>query len=164
MRVAFSAGSHVLWTPVYITPSDELKYTKPMIGGDGWTEGWLASRSPPYRSTRGPSGLDIDVTSLVLAKKSERVEVLYDKRFLLTFNLHGIPENVIKRLGTSSGKTLLVVTATGKYFLPRLVLRSSNGDDVEDVGISGPALDAGSGYGQLDGVGWANWRLARVYQ
>jgi hypothetical protein len=88
-RVAFSAGSHVLWTPVYVRPDNQIKHVQPISGMDGWTEGWIASRSPPYRTAGGPIELEVDVTSLILNQRpsTDPVEFLYDNRFLLTFYL-----------------------------------------------------------------------------
>jgi len=171
-RSAFSAGSHVLWTPVFVRPDGQLKYTKPVSGTDGWTEGWLASRSPPYRSADGPSGLELDITSLVLDKESPTnpVEVLYDNRFILSIDLHATPGEVFKRLQSGSASHRLVVAPTGKYFLPRLLFRLPNGNAAEDIAIPGPISSgvespaAVSGiYGYSSEGGWASWRLARVF-
>ena len=172
-RLAFSAGSHVLWTPVYVRPDGELKHAKPISGTDEWAEGWLASRSPPYRGGNGSSGLEIDITSLILDKKpfTDLVEVLYDNRFLSSFNLHAVPDQIFERLRSSSNSHRLVVTATGKYFLPRLVLRSSSRNTVEDIDAFGPNPDGGSttmvtgSYQHSVGAtGWANWRLVRPFE
>lgn len=171
-RLAFSAGSHVLWTPVHINPSGQLKHTKPIPGTDRWTEGWLASRLPPYKPANGPSGSDMDITSLILDKKpfANCVEILYDNRFVLSLNLHAIPARIFDLLRTPPGGHRLMVTAIGKYFLPRLVFRSSDGHDVEDIDMPGPAPEIGpvkmvpGSDGHTSEVGWANWRLARVFE
>jgi len=85
-RFAFSAGSHILWTPVYVRPDGQPKHEKPVSGTNGWTETWLASRLPPYRSANCASGLEIDITPLILDKKFSTgpVEILYDNRFVLS--------------------------------------------------------------------------------
>ena len=169
-RFTFSAGSHVLWTPVYVSPDGQLKHTKPILGTDGWTEGWLASRSPPYRSASGPSGLDIDITSLILDKKpsANHVEALFDNRFILSLNLHAIPDRIFDRLRTPLGGHRLMVTAVGKYFLPCLALHSSHGHDVENIGVPGPVPQVGSvtKVPGSDGpmVDWANWKFVRVLE
>ncbi|KAF9651259.1 hypothetical protein BDM02DRAFT_3184741 [Thelephora ganbajun] len=171
-RFAFSTGSHVLWTPVYVRPDGQLKYAKPGSGADAWVEGWLASRSPPYKCTNGPEGLEIDVTSLMLENRSSRdpVEVLYDNRFVLSFDPRAIPEQILERLQTSSGEHRLVVTTAGKYFLPRLILRSSNGNYVKEIGMSGPSPGVGSVptvpefCGRSFGASWISWRLARAFE
>ena len=170
-RLAFSAGSHVLWTPVYIRPDGQLKHEKPVSGADGWIEAWLASRLPPYRYANGPSGLKMDITSLVLDRKSSTnpVEVLYDNRFVLSFILDAIPEEVLEQLRTPSASRRLIVAPTKKYFLPRLAFRVSNGNALEDINMSpspsgGPATDASGICGHSFGAGWANWRLARVLE
>lgn len=170
-RAAFSAGSHVLYTPVYITSEGRLKREKPISSKSGWTEGWIASRLPPYTDAIGPSGLEVDITPLVLDEKpsTNHVEVLYDNRFVLSLNSHTIPDKVFGRLQTSSSK--LVVTATGKYFLPRLVLRSSNEDDIiEEVDISDTTPEVGSvvtvsgSDGHSSKASWTSWRLARAFE
>jgi hypothetical protein len=171
-RLAFSAGSHVLWTPIFINPVGQLKRTEPISGKIGWTEGWLASRSPPYQSTNGLSGSVIDITSLVLDEKSSpgHVQVLYDNRFVLSLHLHAIPDRILDRLRTPPGVHRLIVTAMGKYFLPRLVFRSSKGQDIEDIGMPGPAPKTGS-VATVPGsdlysseIEWVNWRFIREFK
>ena len=168
-RSTFSAGSLVLWTPVYIGPSGQLKHTKPVSRTGGWSEGWLASRSPPHRSTNGSSGLEIDITSLILDNESftEPIEVLYDNRFVLSFDPQAIPDKVFERLRAPPVGHRLVVAPTKEYFLPRLIFRVSNGNTVQDISVSGPDLGAGSataGSGHSFGVDWASWRLARAFE
>ena len=149
-RFAFSAGSHVLWTPVYINPDGQLKRTKPVPRTDGWAEGWLASRSPPYKSPGGTSPLDVDITSLILEKRSSTnyAELLYDNRFILSIGLRAIPDRILDKLRTPQGEHRLLVTAVGRYFLPRLVFQSLEGHNVEDI----------------TEVDWANWRPVRVFE
>jgi tRNA(Ile)-lysidine synthase len=174
-RTAFSAGSHVLWTPVYVRPDGQIKYTKPISTADGWTEGWLASRSPPYRITSGTPELELDITSLIIDKRSsaDPIEILYDNRFALTFHPRSIPGEVFERMRTSpsSGQRLLV-TATKKYFLPRLTFRPSRGHAIDNTAIggsnSGPDMtlmtNALGSSGTFVGADWAHWRLARLFE
>ena len=170
-RLAFSAGSHVLWTPVYIRPDGQLKHEKPVSGIDGWTEAWLASRLPPYKSTNSATGLEIDITSFILDKNTSTgpVEVLYDNRFVLSFDLDAIPDEVLDQLRAPSDRRRLVIAPTKKYFLPRLAFRVSNGNTLEDINPSpipgaGPAAEVSGICGHSSGVGWATWRLARVLE
>jgi len=174
-RSAFSAGSHVLWTPVYVRPDGQIKHAKPISAVDGWTEGWLASRSPPYRTTGSASELERDITSLIADKRSsgDPVEILYDNRFALTFHPRDIPEEVFERFhaSPSSGQRLLV-TATKRYFLPRLTFRLSNGDAVKDTTMGGsnsspnmlPTTNVLGSSGTFVGVDWARWRLVRLFE
>ena len=170
-RVAFSAGSHVLWTPVYIKPDGQVKHTAPAFGMEGWTEGWLASRSPPYRSEKNSSGKDIDITPLILDKKSSasRVEVVYDNRFILSFNHCTIPDEVTERLQSSEGGHRLVISGTGRYLLPQLVFRSADGSCAGSIGITIPGgqslmVNPGDGGHSSSEAGWANWRVVRVFE
>jgi len=170
-RFAFSAGSHVLWTPVYVRPDGQLKHEKPVLGADGWTEAWLASRLPPYRSANCVSGLEIDITPLILDKKSSTgpVEVLYDNRFVLSFDPSAIPDEVLEQLRAPSAGRRLVIAPTKKYFLPHLAFRVSNGNALEDIDTSpgpsgGPVAEVLGICGHSYGAGWANWRLARVLE
>lgn len=170
-RTTFSAGSHVLWTPVYIRPDGQVKRTKPISGANGWTEGWLASRSPPYRTTSGASELEIDITSLIIDKQSsaDPIEILYDNRFALTFHPRAIPGDVFERFQTppSSGHRLLV-TATKEYSLPRLSFQLSSGDMTMDGPNPSsnmvPIIDALESSGTFAGANWAHWRLARLLE
>ena len=170
-RLAFSAGSHVLWTPVYVRPDGQPKHEKPVSRTDGWTEGWCASRLPPYKSASSASGLEIDVTPLILDKNSSTgpVEVLYDNRFVLSFDTNTIPDEVLEPLRASSGNRQLVIVPTKKYFLPRLAFRVSNEDALEDVNMSpspgeGSTTEVPGICEHSSGEGWANWRLARVLE
>lgn len=174
-RSAFSAGSHVLWTPVYVRPDGQIKYTKPISAADGWTEAWLASRLPPYRTANGTSELEIDVTSLIIDKQSlaDPIEILYDNRFTLSFYPRAIPAEVLGRLCAhpSSGQRLLV-TATKKHVLPCLAFRQPNGDAVEDAAIGGPGfnryvlpmINTFGNSGTFTGAGWVDWRLIRSFE
>jgi tRNA(Ile)-lysidine synthase len=167
-RVAFSAGSHVLWTPVYVRPDGQIKHVKPNSGTDEWNEGWLASRSPPYRTAGGPAELEVDVTSLILNQRpsTDPVEILFDNRFLLTFDLPAIPEEIFSRFSTGDR---LVATPTKKYFLPQLVFRPSDEDVIEDPAISDtgpttqPVTDLFAGHGRFSGTDWADWRHIRAF-
>jgi tRNA(Ile)-lysidine synthase len=116
-RVAFFAGSDVLWTPVYVRPDGQIKHVQPISEMDGWTEGWIASRSPPNRIVGGPTELEVDVTSLILNQRpsTDSVKILFDNRFLLTFDLPAVPEEIFNRFSTGDR---LVVAPTKKYFLP----------------------------------------------
>ena len=137
---AFSAGSHVLWTPVYIRPDGRMKYMKPIPGADGWTEGWLASRSPPYRTTSGTPELETDITPLIIDKQysADPINILYDNRFVLSFHPREIPAEVFKRFRVSpTSEYRLLVTATKKYSLPRLALRPPSGDVIEEIEMGG---------------------------
>lgn len=170
-RVAFSAGSHVLWVPVYIKPDGQVKHTKPTSGTERWTEGWLASRLPPYRSENNPSGRDIDITSLILDKKSSAncVEVVYDNRFILSFNRCAIPDEVTERLQPTGGGHRLVISGTGKYLLPRLALWSADGNHAGSIGIAAPGVgslmvDPGGGGRFPSEASWANWRVVRAFE
>jgi len=166
---AFSAGSHVLWSPVYVRPDGQIKHTKPIPGAGGWTEGWLASRSPPYKITGSATELETDITPLIIGEKSlaDPIGMLYDNRFVLTLHPWEIPTEVLERFRASptSGCRLLV-TATKKYFLPRLTFRLSSGDMIEDIETggseSGPNMSGSSG--TFAGADWAHWKLARSFE
>ena len=174
-RTAFSAGSHVLWTPVYVRPDGQIKHMKPISAADGWTEGWLASRLPPYMTASGALELESDITSLIVDKRSsaDPIEVLYDNRFELTFHPQEIPGEVFERLCASPpfGQKLLV-TATKKHFLPCLTFRLSAGDAIEDAAMSGsssslntsPMVNVLGSSGTFVGADWAHWRLARLFE
>lgn len=174
-RTALSAGSHVLWTPVYIRPDGQTKHTKPTSAAGGWTEGWLISRSPPYRTASGAPELEIDITPLIVDKESSAnpIEILYDNRFTLTFHPQAIPGEVSERFRAfpPSGQRLLV-TATKKYFLPCLTFQSSSGDTIKDAVMGGfdsshnmlPKTDVVGSSGTFSGADWAHWRLARSFE
>lgn len=174
-RTAFSAGSHVLWMPVYVRPDGQIKHAKPISAVDGWTEGWLASRSPPYRGTGSALELERDITSLIVDKQSsgDPVEILYDNRFALTFHPRDIPGEVFERfrVSPSSGQRLLVTT-TKRYFLPRLTLRLSNGGAVKDATMGGsdsspnmsPMTNVLGSSGSFVGADWARWRFVRLFE
>lgn len=79
-RVTFPARSHVLQTIICVSPGGQLKLTRPDPSKHEWAESPLASQSSPHIPANGPSGLEIDITSLVLNKKSSTnpIEALHD--------------------------------------------------------------------------------------
>ena len=160
----------MLWSPVYVGPRGQIKYTKSISAADGWTAAWLASCSPPYSNTGGASGLEIDVTSLIVDKQAtaDPIEILYDNRFLLSFYPRAIPAEVLERLRAhpSPGQRLLV-TSTKRHIQPILAFRRSNEDAVKDAATDHDVLSMSNTHGKSGkfiGADWVDWRFIRSFE
>ncbi|KAF8643880.1 hypothetical protein AX16_008896 [Volvariella volvacea WC 439] len=137
----FVAGGGVLWMPVLVR--DGRIKTPDRLKNSGIERGdviaWLASRQPPLkkrilteRNVDNP--LEVDVTQLLAEQlKStsaiEPIEVLYDCRFLVRFNLGQVSEQVQSELAHAleSGWKAQVKTHT-RWYWPRVVLIRGEGD------------------------------------
>jgi len=137
--------------------------------------GWLASRLPPYRNSSAADIVQLDLThryhQAVLddpAAIQPEHHVLYDSRFLLTMHWGKLPESVSKRLLDSNTRHRLLVTPYTRYYLPRIVLRSSAADE-PDVVLGTPCYaDSTAAYdnnsqnkNEFKDASWAHWTFIR---
>jgi tRNA(Ile)-lysidine synthase len=130
----FVAGGGVMWTPV--TVQDDLIRTPDKLLMTGISNsdkliGWLASRQPPPRrrdmEARGLVNLLwIDVTEQLTKALAERndggplvVQVLFDCRFLIHFDVRKLPEGLTRRLMRHEGK--VIVYSKSRFFMPEVV-------------------------------------------
>jgi hypothetical protein len=129
----FVAGGGVLWTPVTMkgdrvrTPD---RVFTPNIGMDG-SFGWLASRQPPlHRGSMEARGmvnsLRIDATEQLAKALKEWndgapsvVQVLWDCRFLVQFNIEKIPADLAGRLMRNEGK--IMIYPYSRWYWPKVV-------------------------------------------
>jgi hypothetical protein len=137
----FVAGGGVLWTPVLM--NGESIQTPNQLGQfriqPGETVGWLASRQPPlHRDKMEARGminpLQLDVTELLTAgiaankekgTGTESLEVLYDCRFLLRFNLTRIPENIATAIMVPQTDERILIQPTTRWYWPKVVWQRS---------------------------------------
>jgi hypothetical protein len=139
----FVAGGGVLWTPVLIR-GESIK-TPGRIAEfgikQGETVGWLASRQPPlHRDKMEERGivdpLQLDVTELltVVALNNEKgvreevLEVLYDCRFLLRFNLTRMPGVIATAITKPEDRIL--VQPNSRWYWPKVVWQRGRDIDV----------------------------------
>jgi len=136
----FTAGGGVLWSPVLYYPDKCLKTVIGPLRHSKQPEGtqfaWLASRIPPFfknpqEGAGSASRLFIDLTNqfhIALTKSEPVLEVLYDCRFLIRFDLSRIPKHVqaVPNNGQPISITILPHT---QYFWPKVALRQGTGPD-----------------------------------
>lgn len=130
----FVAGGGVLWAPVVVrgqgikTPDRVAS-----IGIEpGDIIGWLASRQPPMNkrimTEKGlMNPLVVDITDQLLSgaqQKSEALEVLYDNRFTITFDLTRMGEFLLESLRASQK---LIIKPQTRWYWPQVVLEDLDG-------------------------------------
>ncbi|KAF8584088.1 hypothetical protein K439DRAFT_1411383 [Ramaria rubella] len=123
-RSSFSAGSEVLWTPVFLKADGRIRLTH---NGDAPPErqGWMASRQPPIKQ-RGSSPCELNISKLLSAGETEK-EFLWDNRFLITLKPSLISDEVLDSCG-SIGSVL--VLPYSRWFLPKIIWSRPKQKDV----------------------------------
>lgn len=146
----FAAGGGVLWTPVTFEGGHIRLPNRVLEAGIGRHEafGWLASRQPPLSQTkmdarRLPDPLTVDVTQLLAKALEERrdgahpvVQVLYDCRFLVHFNLGKIPRDLVRWLMRNEGK--IMIYPNTRWYWPKIVEERGGTTKVLHSKISDP--------------------------
>jgi tRNA(Ile)-lysidine synthase len=131
----FVAGGGVLWTPVAV--KDGRIRTPDRIFTGGFAEdsrlAWLASRQPPLRRSKleamgQPNPLEVNITpTLVQALKawkngaSSTFEILYDCRFIVTFNMEKMPEKLANRIMIPETKEKYMIYPNSRWYWPQVV-------------------------------------------
>jgi tRNA(Ile)-lysidine synthase len=123
-RASFTVGGSVLWTPVAIL-SDGTTRQRPASISAGEELGWLLSRSPPFAKNQNPhiptKSIEEDVTlQLIRAMTKDflRLEILWDCRFLISFDLKRLQQVVNMNLNKAQVK----IVPEGRFLLPRVVI------------------------------------------
>jgi tRNA(Ile)-lysidine synthase len=164
----FSAGAAVLWTPVVINSGVIKMQSSGYLHG---SRAWLASRLPPYRNSGVADTIHLDLTrnyrqAILDPAATQPEQVLYDCRFLLTIDWAKFPEEVSQRLARSDTHYKLLVVPYTRYYLPRIVLRSSAADE-PDVVLGTPCCSDSRtcgdvpNKGEFKDAGWARWEFIR---
>ena len=131
----FTAGGGVLWQPAIFSAKRRLRvgtqcYDLQLYPGE--RRAWIACRLPavPYHaldtSPLHPK-LDIDVTERLLTAMrcgNDCLEVMFDSRFLVRFDLSQIPEELVGALRNykETGANLRIKPRT-KFYWPKVLLR-----------------------------------------
>jgi len=140
---SFTCGSGVLWVPVSVRGNGRIRRGLPL---PGTVPAWLAQREPPWDPKRlekigGDNPLVIDVTHLFLNRDSAEspttVCTLYDCRFLITFDLDKVPQELLEVLRSPDGNAQLLLEPDAKFFLPTLTLRIPGRPDRTIAKLSG---------------------------
>ena len=161
----FTAGGGVLWSPVLYHPHKRLK---PVIGplGDlqqpeGTQIAWLASRMPPFfknpqEGAGSASRLIVDITHQLHAADTKSdshtttLDVLYDCRFLVRFDLERMPKHVQAALRNVRHEPVSIkILPHTQYFWPKVVLQQGVGPD--------KVLAVLSDKGEVDTLGFPPW-------
>ncbi|KAH7889548.1 PP-loop family-domain-containing protein [Phlebopus sp. FC_14] len=154
----FTAGGGVLWAPML------PKSSKRPGGGDHRLQHpreitWLVSRMPPF--SRNPqagvgsaSRLIVDLTEkLAAAVKSEKslgpIEVLYDCRFLVRFDLSQMPREVETSFNNRETILSVKILPVMPHYLPSVVLQQASRPD--------QVLAILTDQGTMDTMGFSPW-------
>lgn len=146
-----AVGSGVLWTPAIIhsnsTGKETIRIPKEKISdvklGAGDRFGWLASRQPPFDKNIGaigdaPDPLIFNLTDRLCQLrnrlKEERgnkqtarrtLEILYDCRFLLRFDVTKMPPEIDMSLAVD--RSQILVESRTRWYLPHVVWQRPGG-------------------------------------
>ncbi|EAU88767.2 tRNA(Ile)-lysidine synthetase [Coprinopsis cinerea okayama7 len=140
----FTAGSGVVWTPVNLDSSGDIKPRT----GTGTDLYWLAHRQPPPVKNKGLhedakfsySG-QVDLTDLLATSHrlwqkgdgAELLEVLWDRRFRIRLKLSAIPRRIIKAMEATDSR--VVLCPQRKWHLPQLSLQTQDSTSVLHTAI-----------------------------
>lgn len=133
-RQPFVAGSSVQWTPVIVTEASIVKYRPARGKGDRLM--WLVSRQRPINSRLPSNPLIQNLKNDCCAASikdgtpgASVLDVLYDRRFLVSMNLHLLPEVIQEELSQTGSPqpSALTMEPHSKYFLPALTWRREGG-------------------------------------
>ncbi|KAG1756314.1 PP-loop family-domain-containing protein [Suillus paluster] len=157
----FTAGGGVLWQPAIFSAKKRLRVGTQCLGRQlqpGERFAWMASRLPavPYHvldTATLPPKLDVDVTerlATAINRGNPSLEVLFDCRFLVRFDLSQVPEELVDALRKyqETGVNVRIRPHT-KFYWPKVVLRQPSCPDT----IHATLLDDG----QIGTFGRAPW-------
>lgn len=131
----FTVGGGVLWQPAIFSAKRQLRvgtqcYDLQLYPGE--RRAWIVSRLPavPYHALETSalsSKLDVDITErLVTAMSSgnDSLEVLFDCRFLVRFDLSQIPEELVGALQNYKETEVNIrIRPRTKFYWPKVLLR-----------------------------------------
>lgn len=158
---SFTAGGGVLWQPAIFSAKRRLRVGTQCLGRQlqpGERFAWMASRLPavPYYmldTATLSSKLDIDITErlvVAMSRGDDSLEVLFDCRFLVRFDLSQIPEKLVGALRKYQETGVNVrIKPHAKYYWPKVVLRKPSYPDTTYATL----MDNG----QIDTFGHAPW-------
>ncbi|KAG2364512.1 PP-loop family-domain-containing protein [Suillus spraguei] len=144
---SFTAGGGVLWQPAIFSAKRRLRVGTQCIGRQlqpGERFAWMASRLP---------ALDVDITErlvMAMSRGDDSLEVLFDCRFLVRFDLSQIPVELVEALRNyqETGVNVRIKPHT-RYYWPKVVLQKPS---YPDTTYATPMDD-----GQIDTFGHAPW-------
>lgn len=122
-RQNFTAGAGVVATRVAILPGkgDAIRLRP---AKEGELKGWVFMREPHYRFQGGEPGTGgvLDVTDVVMnaLRTRDKVTVLYDHRFAMTFTLDLLPRSLDEEFLKRQARVL--IEPDTKWALPRVIL------------------------------------------
>lgn len=149
-------GSGVIWRSAWVYEGYSDRPSRLLVpkSKDSWIKrrregdrlAWLASRQPPLekRVRHNPDGslledpLHMDLTELLskarhdARKVKHGLEVLYDCRFLIRFDIAKMPSEI--GMSLSVGRSKVVVEARTRWFYPQVLWRRPGRDD-EHLGV-----------------------------
>jgi hypothetical protein len=175
----FVAGGGVLWTPTIIRHSagkDILKVPLRKISeiklhaGDKF--GWLASRQPPLlKSQRAPGdsarSLVLNLTDQLCqlrdrlneqrddSRTARTLEILYDCRFLLCFDVTKMPPEIGTSLAV--GRSQILVESHTRWYLPHVIWQIPESETNIDLAVMKDALEWPGGVSKMPEGKLSSW-------
>jgi len=130
----FVAGGGILWTPVLVRGNLIKTPERLARSGPGFDEvvGWLASRQPPINkrvmeARMMPNPLRVDITERLKRGLSEStqdiVDVLWDCRFLIRFNLSKMPPHLREDLANPASQNRMFILPNTRWYWPKAVFQ-----------------------------------------
>lgn len=122
---SFTAGAHVLWTPVRLFPNGSFRLLStptlrpPSLDNRHMSRpAWLVSRQPPSAQALRTLIIDIDLDAGTRASGS--LNVLWDNRFIIRLR---------EELGSGRDGDRLVIRPKGRLVLPKVVHVWEDGEE-----------------------------------
>lgn len=137
-----------MWTPVVVRQDGEMRMFDSLVHQTGDNDeknmfGWLASRQPPARKvskrTAVMDPLFLDVTNSI-KEQNDTVEILYDNRFLVQFDLSKIPDELAGILSSNQDDRVLIVPKN-RWFSPKVVWQKNREQGTVDLASQVEAMD-----------------------
>lgn len=129
-NISFTVGSGVWWKPAVVTKSHLLRTVVTTFPMNDLM--WYASRHPSIKSPTAPvtDTLRFVMTDKLRAGREaweakegpETLELLYDRRFLIRFQLDKMPEELFDALKENGG---VVIKPRSPWFLPEINFKQS---------------------------------------
>ena len=124
-NISFTAGSGVWWKPAFVTKGHVLKtVVKELPFKDIM---WFASRHPSIHHPNAPVSDNLRIVMTDQLREGRKawetdggpdtLEILFDRRFLIRFQLDKMPEDLIEALQTNGG---VVIKKRSPWHLPEV--------------------------------------------
>jgi tRNA(Ile)-lysidine synthase len=124
-NISFSVGSGVWWKPAFVTKGHVLKTVVKELPFQSIM--WFAHRHPSVNSPTAPVSDELRIVMTYQLREGrmaweakegpDKLEVLFDRRFLIKFRLDKMPEDLFEALKTNGG---VVIKKRSPWHLPEV--------------------------------------------